>query len=242
MAWKKPDLSCMNGWVGYITNQSVINMQTTPLTTEAPSAHKRERRKEARPGELLDAALSLFVSKGFSATKVEDVAASAGVSKGTLFLYFSSKEDLFKAVIRANLADHFPAWNQEFEDFQGTTPDMLAYAMVSWWQRIGSTDASGITKLVMSEANNFPEVVQFYDQEVIRPGHELFQRILQRGIDRAEFVAFDTAQAVHSLVCAILYVTMCKHALTSNASNNTLNPEAFLRSHVEFLVQGWRQR
>ena len=231
----------MNGWVGYITNQPVINMQTTPFTTEAPSAHKRERRKEARPGELLDAALNLFVSKGFSATKVEDVAASAGVSKGTLFLYFSSKEDLFKAVIRANLADHFPAWNQEFEDFQGTTPDMLAYAMVSWWQRIGSTDASGITKLVMSEANNFPEVVQFYDQEVIRPGHELFQRILQRGIDRAEFVAFDTAQAVHSLVSAILYVTMCKHALACNASNNTLNPETFLRSHVDFLVQGWRQ-
>jgi hypothetical protein len=62
--------------------------------------------------------------------------------------------------------------------------------MVSWWQRIGSTDASGITKLVMSEANNFPEVVQFYDQEVIRPGHELFQRILQRGIDSGEFVVF----------------------------------------------------
>lgn len=232
----------MNGWVGYITNQPVINMQTTPFIIEAPSTHKRERRKEARPGELLDAALSLFVSKGFSATKVEDVAASAGVSKGTLFLYFSSKEDLFKAVIRANLADHFPAWNQEFENFQGTTPEMLAYALVSWWQRIGSTDASGITKLVMSEANNFPEVVQFYDQEVVRPGHALFQRILQRGIDSGEFVTFDTEQAVHSLVSAILYVTMWKHALACNASQNSLNPEAFLRNHVDLLVQAWRQR
>jgi len=216
-------------------------MQIIPFLTETSSTHKRERRKEARPGELLDAALSLFVSKGFSATKVEDVAASAGVSKGTLFLYFSSKEDLFKAVIRANLADHFPAWNQEFEEFKGTSPDMLQYAMLSWWQRIGSTDASGITKLVMSEANNFPEVVQFYDQEVIRPGNELFQRILQRGIDRGEFVVFNTEQAVHSLVSAILYVTMCKHALACNASHNTLNPETFLRSHVDFLVQGWRQ-
>jgi len=232
----------MNGWVGYITNQPVISMHTTPFLTETSSAHKRERRKEARPGELLDAALSLFVSKGFSATKVEDVAASAGVSKGTLFLYFSSKEDLFKAVIRANLADHFPAWNQEFEEFQGTTPAMLEYAMVSWWQRIGSTDASGITKLVMCEANNFPEVVQFYDQEVIRPGHELFQRILQRGIDSGEFVVFNTEQAVHSLVSAIVYVTMWKHALACNASHNTLNPETFLRNHVELMVQAWRRR
>jgi AcrR family transcriptional regulator len=232
----------MNGWVGYITNQPVISMHTTPFLTDTSSAHKRERRKEARPGELLDAALSLFVSKGFSATKVEDVAASAGVSKGTLFLYFSSKEDLFKAVIRANLADHFPAWNQEFEEFQGTTPAMLEYAMVSWWQRIGSTDASGITKLVMSEANNFPEVVQFYDQEVIRPGHELFQRILQRGIDSGEFVVFNTEQAVHSLVSAIVYVTMWKHALAFNASHNNLKPETFLRNHVELMVQAWRRR
>lgn len=231
----------MNGCVGYITNQSVINMQTPPFLTDTSGAHKRERRKEARPGELLDAALSLFVSKGFSATKVENVAASAGVSKGTLFLYFSSKEDLFKAVIRANLADHFPAWNKEFEQFLGTTPAMLEYAMVSWWQRIGSTDASGITKLVMSEANNFPEVVQFYDQEVIRPGHELFQRILQRGIDRGEFVVFNTEQAVHSLVSAIVYVTMWKHALACNNSHNNLHPETFLRNHVELMVQAWRR-
>jgi hypothetical protein len=119
---------------------------------------------------------------------------------------------------------------------------MLEYAMVSWWQRIGSTDASGITKLVMSEANNFPEVVQFYDQEVIRPGHELFQRILQRGIDSGEFVVFNTEQAVHSLVSAIVYVTMWKHALACNASHNNLNPETFLRNHVELMVQAWRRR
>ncbi|MEY3514580.1 MAG: HTH-type transcriptional regulator RutR, partial [Pseudomonadota bacterium] len=62
--------------------------------------HKRERRKQARPGELLQAALSLFVEKGFAATRVEEVAALAGVSKGTLFLYFETKEDLLKAVIR----------------------------------------------------------------------------------------------------------------------------------------------
>jgi AcrR family transcriptional regulator len=213
-------------------------MQTTPFTTEAPSAHKRERRKEARPGELLDAALSLFVSKGFSATKVEDVAASAGVSKGTLFLYFSSKEDLFKAVIRTNLADHFPAWNQEFEDFEGTTPDMLEHAMVSWWQRIGSTDASGITKLVMSEANNFPEVVQFYDQEVIRPGHELFQRILQRGIDGGEFRKIDLDQAVHTVYAPMIFLMMWKNSMGLCTAGTQINPERFIDMQVDVLLHG----
>src|SRR3954464_3611080 len=90
---------------------------------EEPQA-KRERRKEARPGELIQAALELFVEKGFAATRSEEVAARAGVSKGTLFLYFQSKEDLLRAVITENLAGRFPEWNEEFEAFEGSTADM----------------------------------------------------------------------------------------------------------------------
>ena len=101
-------------------------MPTAP-TLPANDAHsKRERRKEARPGELLQAALELFVEKGYAATRAEEVATRAGVSKGTLFLYFSSKEDLFKAVIQSNLSRHLMAWNQEFEGFEGSSADMLA--------------------------------------------------------------------------------------------------------------------
>ena len=87
----------------------------------AEVAAKRERRKEARPGELLDAALDLFVEKGFAATRAEEVATRAGVSKGTLFLYFPSKEELFKAVVRENISGRFKEWNAEFETFEGST-------------------------------------------------------------------------------------------------------------------------
>ncbi len=145
-------------------------MTTEALTNATESAPKRERRKEARPGELLDAALDLFVEKGFSATRADEVAARAGVSKGTLFLYFQSKEDLFKAVVRENIANKFPTWQEEFVSFEGSSADMLRYAMTSWWERIGKTRASGITKLVMSEAQNFPEIAEFYQEEVIKPG------------------------------------------------------------------------
>src|SRR5688572_20036074 len=143
---------------------------------------KHERRKEARPGELLDAALDLFVEKGFAATRAEEVAARAGVSKGTLFIYFPSKEELFKAVVRENISGRFSEWNEEFRAFEGSTPDMVRYCMKVWWERIGATRASGITKLIISEARNFPEIAAFYQQEVIRPANELIRRILQRGI------------------------------------------------------------
>ncbi|OGB83947.1 MAG: TetR family transcriptional regulator, partial [Burkholderiales bacterium RIFCSPLOWO2_12_FULL_67_210] len=148
-------------------------MNTPPITT------KRERRKEARPGELLDAALALFVEKGFAATRVEEVAARAGVSKGTLFLYFPSKEDLFKAVVRETIAGRFTEWNEELEAFDGSSAELVRYCMHTWWERIGMTAASGITKLVMSEAGMFPEIAAFYQQEVIGPGHDLLKRVLQ---------------------------------------------------------------
>ncbi len=225
---------------GYITNQPVINMSNThSLSLEHAGIHKRERRKEARPQELLDAALTLFVEKGFAATRVEEVATRAGVSKGTLFLYFNSKEDLFKAVIRSNLSDHFPVWNQEFTDFTGSTAEMIHYAMQSWWERIGDTTASGITKLVTSEASNFPDVVQFYEAEVMRPGHALFKKILQRGIDNGEFKSFDTDSAVYSLVSVIVFVSMWKHSLSPYCTASIFHPENFLRNHVDALMHGW---
>src|SRR3954471_6530829 len=102
---------------------------------------KRERRKEARPGELLDAALDLFVEKGFAATRAEEVAARAGVSKGTLFLYFPSKEELFKAVVRENISGRFREWNDEFVTFEGTSADMVRYCFKVWWERVGATPA-----------------------------------------------------------------------------------------------------
>jgi len=215
-------------------------MLTSSLNpTSEPLHSKRERRKEARPQELLSAALSLFVEKGFAATKVEEIAARAGVSKGTLFLYFNSKEDLFKAVIRANLAEHFPVWNKEFAEFKGSTEEMVNYAMQSWWKRIGNTEASGITKLVTSEASNFPDVVQFYEAEVMRPGQALFKKILQRGIDQGEFKKLDTDQAVFSLVSVILFLSMWKHSLSHCVGSSAFNPETFLQSHVHALMHGW---
>jgi AcrR family transcriptional regulator len=214
------------------------------MTTEAfsnanESAPKRERRKEARPGELLDAALDLFVEKGFSATRADEVAARAGVSKGTLFLYFQSKEDLFKAVVRENIANKFPTWQEEFTTFEGSSADMLRYAMTSWWERIGKTRASGITKLVMSEAQNFPEIAEFYQEEVIKPGNAMIRRILERGVQSGEFRELDLEQAVHIIVAPMIFLMMWKHSMGAcAASAKIVDPEQFIHMQVDVLLHG----
>ena len=200
--------------------------------------HKRERRKQARPGELLQAALSLFVEKGFAATRVEEVAALAGVSKGTLFLYFETKEDLLKAVIRENIANLFPAWNEEFNSFKGSSSEMLRYAMRSWWERIGNTPASGIPKLVMGEAQNFPEIANFYHAEVIEPGVALIRRILQRGIDTGEFRTIELDQAVHTVYAPMIFLMMWKNSMGLCSSGIQIDPERFIEMQVDVLLHG----
>ncbi len=200
---------------------------------------KRERRKEARPGELVKAALDLFVEKGFAATRVDEVAARAGVSKGTLFLYFDSKEDLFKAVIRENIANLFPAWNEEFKTFEGSSAEMLHYAMDLWWLNVGNTPASGIVKLVISEAQNFPEVAAFYQKEVVEPGTGLLQSILQRGVDRGEFRSMDTSKSVFSMIAPMIFLMMWKHSMGAcAASANIIDPQEFIHMHVDLLLHG----
>lgn len=208
-------------------------------SADEPAGAKRERRKEARPGELLDAALDLFVEKGFAATRAEEVAARAGVSKGTLFLYFPSKEELFKAVVRENISGRFTEWNQEFETFEGTAADMVRYCMKVWWERIGATRASGITKLMISEARNFPELAAFYQQEVIRPGTELIRRMLQRGMAAGEFRELDLDYAVYSIVAPMIFLIMMKHSLGVCAPQDyPLDPERYLASQAETILKG----
>ena len=208
-------------------------------TADLLSPHKRERRKQDRPGELLEAALDLFVEKGFAATRVEEVAARAGVSKGTLFLYFPSKEDLFKAVVRASIIEPVNQGAVEVAHFQGSAGELLEWMMLQWWHRYGDTKASGISKLVMSEANNFPDLALFYRTEVIEPGHALVRNALQKGIDQGEFRAVDVELAVHSFMAPLLFLVMWKHSMGPCCpSHEQIDPAAFISQHAQLLVNG----
>ena len=204
---------------------------------------KRERRKQARPGELLDAALDLFVEKGFAATRVEEVAARAGVSKGTLFHYYASKDDLFKAVVHETLAGRFAEWNEEFERFEGSTADMLRYCLEAWWERVGATRASGITKLMFSEARNFPELAAFYQERVIQPGVGLIRRILQRGVDRSEFTIPDLDYAVFSVIAPMIHLQMNQHSIGACVPAQTpIDPARYVAIQTEILLNGLLSR
>lgn len=207
------------------------------LETTAPA--KRERRKEARPGELLAAALDLFVEKGFAATRAEEVAQRAGVSKGTLFLYFPTKEDLFKAVVRQNMGQTIVEGQAKLASFSGPTTEMIPYLMHKWWESFGSTKASGLSKLMMSEATNFPDLAAFYYAEVIEPNHRLVKSVIQRGIDRGEFRSVDMDYAIFSILAPLIHLVTWKHSMGCCVSGDQqLDPQRYISTQADMVVHG----
>ena len=205
------------------------------------SANKAERRwtrrKEARPDEITSAALDLFVERGFAATRLDDVASRAGVSKGTVYLYFANKEELFKAVVREALVARLVEFRSQIGQFQGSSSDLLRLVFKTWWERIGSTPISGIPKLILSEARNFPEIAHFYVHEVIRPGRETLAAVIRRGIERGEFRKVDPETVAHLIAAPMLQISLWRNSLEP-CCDERIDPDALIRAHVDMLSRG----
>jgi TetR/AcrR family transcriptional regulator len=210
-------------------------------TSAVRSDTRRERRPEDRPQELVAAALDLFVEKGFAATRLDDVAARAGVSKGTLYLYFDSKEALFKAVIESAVIPAVAEGEQVVRDFQGSSADLLRELVQGWWRLFGATKLGGIPKLMVSEARNFPGVAQFYHEHVIQRGVRLFTSTVQRGIDSGEFRLVDVECAVGALIGPMMMKALWQHSFVpSGCGISEIEPERFLETIVDLFLNGLR--
>jgi len=193
------------------------------------------RRKEARPAELLAAALDLFVARGYAGTRLDDVAAQAGVSKGTLYLYYANKEELLKAVVRENIVPVVADSQKLAAEYSGDSATLLRVLVFGWWERFVNTKLSGISKLIVSESGNFPELARFYHDEVIVRIQALMQGLLQRGIERGEFRAVDPVQTVNVLFAPMMMLSLWRHSF-GQCCKTTLKPQAYLENYVDLIL------
>ena len=209
-----------------------------------PASTPRQRRKETRPQELLDAALHLFVEKGFAATRSEEVARQAGVSKGTLYLYYPSKEELFKAVVRHNVVSLISEGQEMVAQFEGSSSDLLVCLLNTWWQRVGNTPAAGIHKIVLAEVRNFPELAQFYTDEVMIPADVLFCSAVQRGIDSGEFRKLPLHEVAHALMAPVIFMALHRHSFGACPVSGGLmmEPGVMLQTHLDLILRGLEVR
>lgn len=209
--------------------------------TQVKNEPRFERRKDARPSELTAAALELFVEKGFAATRLEDVAARAGVSKGTLYLYFDSKEELFKSVIRGGIVPAIMEAEQLIDKFEGSAADLVREIVGGWYKLIGSTRLGGIPKLMIAEARNFPEIAQFYHDEVVARGLKMMSRAVKRGIDRGEFRPVDLEHTVQVMIAPLIHFALWRHSFAPCAPRS-LDPDRYLASYLAIVLEGLRAR
>ena len=199
-----------------------------------------KRRKEARPQELTAAALELFVEKGFAATRLDEIAARAGVSKGTLYLYFDSKEELFKAVIREGLLPLLAEGEELMASMPGPASELFRAIVLRWWETVGEGPIGGIPKLIFAEARNFPEIARFYADEVIERGKRLFVAVFRRGIDSGEFRPFDPQALVHIVISPLIMRVIWKHSLDCCGVTN-VPLDDYLREYLELTLRGLRR-
>lgn len=207
------------------------------MSVAAKSEPRWTRRKHARPEEITAAALELFVGRGYAGTRLEDVAARAGVSKGTLYLYFTNKEELFKAVVREGLVSPIAEMRGLIDLFEGSTLELIRMMLFGWWERIGASRIAGIPKLIISEAGNFPELARFYLAEVVEPAQAATVAIVRRGIARGEFREVNVEDVARLMAAPMLGLLMWRNALES-FSKAKVDPLSYLEAHFDMLCHG----
>lgn len=217
-----------------------MTTEASDSKTDSKAASPRwQRRPDARPEEILRAAMQTFVERGYAATKLEEVAARAGVSKGTLYLYFSNKEDLFRSTVRDSIVPHIQSGEQRVVDFQGNPLDLLREAYMSWASIVTDPLMGGLCKLAVTEAANFPEVARFYFEEVVKRTRVVFAGILQRCIDAGEIRSVPLDLAVREITAPILFSVMWRQSMASH-DDHVIDFPRYLDFHFDTLLHGLR--
>lgn len=201
------------------------------------SPRRWQRRKTARPQEILEAAMAVFAQKGFAAARMEDIAARAGVAKGTIYLYFDTKEAVFKALVRESIGGALGRVNDTLSGFDGPSALLLHTALSTVAQLIVMTDRVVLPKIVLAEAGNFPDIVRFYRDEIIDRGLAMLGAIVQRGIDRQEFRAVTPRHAAMAAIAPLLLAAFWRNTF-AQFDTEPFDYEGFIATHLDMLLRG----
>ena len=205
--------------------------------TDRSVTNLRSRRPEARPAEILAAALDLFAEKGFSATRMEDVARRAGLSKAAIYLYFKDKMALLTALVNEMAGANISVARGIAEQHQGPVAPLLATILTFMARQLRDTRFPELLKVVISESRAHPDVGRLYLESVISQGLPLFEGLVRRGIAQGEFREVDAALAVKAMIAPMLLAAIWKTVLEPLGAE-TLDIETFAAQHIAVYLKG----
>ncbi|MBY0611417.1 MAG: TetR/AcrR family transcriptional regulator [Beijerinckiaceae bacterium] len=210
---------------------------TDTFPADQPSLQKRrQRRKEARPAELIEAGLHEFAARGFAGARLVDVAARAGVSKGTIYRYFADKEALFLAAIETQARPLLDEVSGFVDAFPGTTRELLGLLFGIAHRRLVDSQLRTLIRIIIAEGDNFPVLTEIYYRETVSKARVIFDGIVQRGIERNEVKPGAVAELpiilmAPAIMAVIWQLTFQKH--------EPIDPDAFLKAHVSLVCDGF---
>ena len=207
--------------------------------TAPPPRPHHTRRPKARPEELIDAALAVFGEHGFRAASLEEVARRAGVSKGTVYLYFASKDDLFRAVVERKIVVLLEEGEALLADHEGTASDLLRRVVVRMHEAIECRDMVRITRLVHAELAQFPEIRAFYWEHVILRNRRLLTSIVERGVAQGEFRPI-AREVIPRAVPSLLIHQAQLRFLYTDLDHDAPPPAEVVQHTLEALLDGLR--
>jgi AcrR family transcriptional regulator len=196
---------------------------------------KQRRAPAQRPAEIIDAALALFVEKGFAATRLDDVALRAGLSKAAIYLYFEDKNALFQGVVRQAVAANLGTVEAMLKAHRGPVAELLPRILEFMAGRIDQSPIAAVAKLVISESRAFPEIGRFYLKEVIGRGLPLLEGLIVRGMEQGEFRSVDPAMTVRSIVGAMLLAGIWRTVFEPIGADK-LDIKALARHHADLML------
>src|SRR5689334_16757385 len=200
-------------------------------------AKRWQRRKDARPPEILDSALAVFAQKGFAATRLDDVAAKAGITKGTIYLYFDSKQALFEALARQSVGAQIEQVTAQLASFSGTSAELLRFVLSTMGHFAMTSDRVVLPRLVLAEAANFPKLAEFWRREIIEHGIGLMSGIIRQGIERGEFRKVEPQHAARLCVAPILIIVLWRTTF-AQFDAQPYDYQGLIDAHLQTLLKG----
>ena len=193
-----------------------------------------QRRKEERPAEITQAALEAFAEHGYAATRVDDVAKRAGVSKGLLYLYFKTKEELFKAVIRGVVVPRVDALKTAIADTELSAEEFLQGPYLEFIQKLPDSPVHIVVRLLIAEGPKHPDLTAYYFDQVISGGMDALRQLINRGVRHGEFRQSDLAEFPQLMISPVLMSIIWK---TLFQKHYPLDTDKLLQTHIDLILR-----
>lgn len=196
------------------------------------SSPRYKRRKKDRPDEITAAAFEEFARQGYAATRVEAVAKRAGVSKGLLYLYFKTKEELFKAVVRGVVVRRIDALIADVETTELPSEEFIRGPLLSFMKTIPGSPVAIVIRLLISEGHRHPDLVNFYYDNVVAKGLRAIQMFVRRGVERGEFRNGPVADLPHLFMAPMMLAIVWRITFTEK----TLDTDRLIETQIDMLL------